>query len=213
MLPCPYRQPRPGVRVRPRRRARDRFLLPAEWLRLRAVLDRQPLAIRVYFLLLLLTGCRPGEARLMRWEHLDLDAALWYKPRTKTGRGQHLALSPQAVALLRSLDPTGLWVFRGDRRNGRTQPDQPWSRTAIQHAWRRIRGAAGLADVQLRDLRRTCASWLAMGGANTVTIQQVLNHASLQVTQVYARLDQRTVRDGLTVLAQRLFSPRSGSTP
>ncbi len=80
-----------------------------------------------------------------------------------------------------------------------------WSPSAITWTWRRIRKRAGLPDLRIHDLRRTCASWLAINGANLAVIRQTLNHSSLTVTQVYARLTVQPVRDALERQAQRML--------
>lgn len=193
--------------ARRRRHQRERYLLPVEWLRLRAVLERQPPKVQAFFLLLLLSGARRDEARLAQWVHLDLTAGIWYKPRTKNGRSHTLALPPQAVSLLRTLPQDGPYLFWGET------PAVPWSRTAVEHAWRKVRRAASLPDVQIRDLRRTCASWLAMQGVSTVTIMHVLNHSNLNVTQVYARLDQRSIQASLTQLGDTILGKEATHAP
>lgn len=175
--------------------------MPAEWTRLCGVLHSQPDRIRIYFTLLLIEGPRMSEARRMEWSHLDLGARLWRKPRTKNGRAHIIALTDAACALLAELPRDGRFVFHGQAGHTGSRPEQPWSRTAVQYHWRRIRELADLRDVQIRDLRRTCASWLAMQGTSTVTIQQVLNHSNLRCMNVYARLDQTSVRAALERLA------------
>ena len=50
-----------------------------------------------------LTATRSGEARLARWEEIDLEAATWTVPeaRMKAGREHRVPLSDRAVAVLR----------------------------------------------------------------------------------------------------------------
>jgi integrase len=56
----------------------------------------------------LLTACRSGEARGATWLEIDLDAAVWAIPgaRMKGGKPHRIALSEQAVALLKALPRT-----------------------------------------------------------------------------------------------------------
>jgi integrase len=61
-------------------------------------------------------------------------------------------------------------------------------------------------DVRLHDLRRTCASYLAMSGENLPTIQSVLNHKSLEPTSIYARLNTKATDRALQTQADRLCS-------
>ena len=190
--------------ARPRwrkRQPRERFLLPHEWTALRPILAGQPDKVRVYFSLLLLEGPRRDEARLMQRAHVDLAQGLWHKPTTKNGRRQILALSPTTCALLASLPNVGPYYFVGE------SPLVPWSVTAVEYWWRKIRLEAGCADVQIRDLRRTCATWLSMHQENLVTIKDILHHSSLSTTQIYARADQAATRAALTRHAERIFGP------
>lgn len=54
---------------------------------------------------LALTACRSGEVRGATWDEIDLDKALWVIPaaRMKMKREHRVPLSPDAVALLRTL--------------------------------------------------------------------------------------------------------------
>jgi integrase len=187
-----------------KRQPRERFLLPQEWVRLRTVLAMQPDKMRVYFSLLLLEGPRMSEARLMQRSHVDLEHGIWHKPTTKNGRRQILALSPYTCELLRGLIEEGPYFFRGET------PDVPWARTSVEVRWRQIRRAAHIEDVQIRDLRRTCATWLSMNQENLITIRDILHHSSLQTTQIYARADQDSTRAALDRHAKRLFPALPG---
>ncbi len=183
-----------------KRIARERFVLPTEWQAIRPVLDSKPLKVRVYFTFLLLTGCRRDEARTMTWTEVDLHEGLWHKHRGKNGKRQVLPLSPQTCTLLSDLPRTGPYVFPGETGN------VAWSRTAVKYWWRKIRFESGCADVRIHDLRRSCASWMTINGENLKVVQTVLNHSSLQTTQIYARLDLSAVRAALVRHAERLFS-------
>ena len=190
--------------ARPRRkraRARERFLLPDEWARLRIILDRYPPKIAVYISFLLLEGPRMSEARKMQRVHVDLMQGFWHKTVTKNGRRQLLALSPRSCQLLASLPNEGPYFFPGDT------PEVPWSRTAVRYWWKKIRREAGIQDVQIRDLRRTCATMMVSSGENLMVIKEILNHNSISTTQIYAKADQTTIRAALTRHAARVFTP------
>jgi integrase len=187
-----------------KRYPRERFVLPKEWEALFPVLQSQPTKVRIYFSLLFLLGSRMSELRTARWLDLDLDAGLWHKTKTKNGRRQIVPLGPEVIALLRQLPVTGVYVFQGDRSKG-GNADQPWSRTAVQHWWRRIRSAAGCRDVQIRDIRRTAATWMVQSGENLMTIKEILNHSSVSITQVYAKADTSTQAAALDRHARRVM--------
>lgn len=86
------------------------------------------------------------------------------------------------------------------------------STSKIFYAWKRIRTAAGLPDVTVHDLRRTCASWLACHGENLAIIGNVLNHSGLQHTAIYARLNLSPVTRALEDHSVRVLSA-AGASP
>jgi integrase len=192
---------------RPRRPSRDRFLFPSEWERVREVLAVQPVKIRVYFYFLVLSGARMSEVRLMEWRHLDLVAGLLYKAsyNTKSGRSQILPMSPAMCHLLTELPQDTRYCFHGDLTNNHVNPDGPWSRRVAFYHWEKIREAAGVPDVRVHDLRRTCGAWLTMYGENLAIVKDVLHHQNIQTTMVYARLDVHAVRSALTRHAARVI--------
>ncbi len=67
----------------------------------------------------ILTVARSGEVRGATWEEFDLDAATWTVPATrmKAGKEHRVALSRQAVELLRAVGPgkAGEVVFKAPR--------------------------------------------------------------------------------------------------
>jgi integrase len=193
--------------------SRQRFVQSNEmpWL-IKSLADARP-TVENYFLTLLWTGARRDEARLMQWSHLDLDRALWHKPTTKTGVPHTIPLPALLVTRNRALPHVCEWVFPSTPNSLNGMRAGVWSGTAVEHAWRKIRERIGLHDVRIHDLRRTCASWLAINGSNLPVIQSMLNHRSLSSTQVYARLSVAPVRLALDDQAERMLGIPAQSSP
>jgi integrase len=191
--------------------SRHRFIQANElpWL-LKSLSEELP-HVELFFLCLLLTGCRVGELRAAKWMDLDLERGLWHKPTTKNGRSHTVPLAAVLIHRLQQLPHHTAWVFPSHPNGIYACRAGLWSRTAIQAKWKRIRKRTGLVDVHIHDLRRTTASWLAISGANLPVIQQVLNHSSLAVTNVYARLSVAPVRLALDDQAERMLG--LGSVP
>ena len=187
--------------------SRERFLLPDEWRRVRAVLLLCPLKVRNFFTLLLLTGCRVGELLAMEWEHLDLEFCIWHKPRTKTGRSHTVSLSPQACTFLGEIPRLGRYVFTGDPDHNGSKPDQPWSKTAVNYWWHKIRKAAGIPDVWIHDIRRTLGAWMTMHRENLHIVQTIFNHSDIRVTaKTYSPFALDTQREALIRHADRVLA-------
>jgi integrase len=183
---------------------RERFLSVEELHRFMLGLSHLPLKLRTFLLVLILTGCRHGEARQMRWTDVELSTRLWRKPRTKNGTSHCVPLPVQVMELLQQLPRTSEWVFPGT--GGRC-----WSSSIAQKEWGKVRRRWNLEDVTLHDLRRTAASYLAISGENLPTIQNVLNHRSLTPTAIYARLNTKAVDRALQAQADRLCSLMTGA--
>ena len=182
---------------------RERFLTPEELQRFMDGLPQLSPKPRAFFLTLLLTGARRSEVRGMRWTDVDWTTRLWKKSRTKTGTSHLVPLPVQVIEELMALPRRSEWIFPGDH-------GQPWSCASIQERWQLVRRRWNMKDVTLHDLRRTCASYLAMTGENLPTIQSVLNHRSLAHTSVYARLNTKVVDRALQAQADRLCRTRQG---
>lgn len=182
--------------MRYRQISRERFLDVQEIQRFMDGLSQLSIKPRAYLLLLLLTGCRMGEAIQMRWADVDTSARLWRKTRTKNGRSHVVPLPIQVMDAFSSLPRTSEWVFPGEE-------GKYWSPASARDLWEVYRQRWGLGDVRLHDLRRTAASYLAIAGENLPTIQNVLNHYSLTPTSIYARLNTKAVDRALQAQADR----------
>ena len=58
----------------------------------------------------------------------------------------------------------------------------------IDYHWYKAVASAGLVDFRFHDLRHTAASYLAMTGATTNEIAEILGHKTLDMVKRYAHL-------------------------
>lgn len=189
--------PTSGVRRFPTQ-WRSRYLSEEELQRLRAHIATAFHKLRLFILVTIMTGCRRSEAITMKWTDLDLSAGRWIKPKTKSGKFHVVPLSKQLVEELKKESRHPVWVFPG-------QHDKHWSVAAVEKAWCKFRATCGLHDVRLHDLRRTTASHMVIHGENLTTVQHMLDHASLQPTAIYARLNVEALAQALQRHADRLY--------
>lgn len=184
---------------------RDRVLMDAEIVTFWSGLERSralPMT-RTALRLILLTGQRPGEVAGLRWDELDLSAALWHLPaeRTKTRQPHTVPLSAPVLALLelaRTQSTSAVYLFPGSGPNlaGHIKVDA--LAAAIGAAWRA--GCFDAADGArperhtAHDLRRTCRTGLSRLGVSPIVAERVLNHRLPlpQVAAVYDRHDYLT---------------------
>lgn len=178
-----------------REQARGRTLTDAEIQALWASLGSIGALTGDFLRLLLLTGQRRDEVRLMTWEEIDLSQALWTIPasRYKTHLDQVVPLPRQAMDILkaRHTDRAKGFVLAG------REPGQPFNGAAS--AIRRLRTQMeGRGDFTLHDLRRTLRTGLSRLGVDGMTAEKVIGHLPQGIQQVYDvhdRLEER--RDAL----------------
>jgi integrase len=144
--------------------------------------------------LIMLTGCRPGEAMLATWEQLDSESGYWAKPsaHTKQRKTHKLPLSPPALELVERLRKQrkagATWVFPG------AVSGQPIA--TLWHVWRYVREHTGVGkNARLYDLRHTYASVGAGGGLSLPIIGKLLGHTQARTTQRYAHLADDPVKE------------------
>ena len=137
--------------------------------------------------LILLTGCRPGEIRRLRWCEVKPDRLALID--AKTGP-RHVLLGEAARELLDALAGTasGEWVFPAE--NG----DEPLTKHALYSFWLRVREMAGIvADARLHDLRHSHASHAVMNGESLHVAGRLLGHWRASTTNRYVHLDDATL--------------------
>ncbi len=83
------------------------------------------------------------------------------------------------------------FVFYGSGKSGHIQD--------MKKAKERITQRAGIKDFRIHDIRRTIATYVSDGGANTLVVKDILGHANSDITAVYARTKLNTKH---TVLMQ-----------
>lgn len=158
---------------------RQRTLTDAEVARLWSVLDEYAAAQEVpaaeAIKLILLTGRRKSEWLTARWDFIDWPRGMLHLPDTKTG-AQSYHLPAEALAILRALPRSSVYILPG-RTGGPIG--------GLGKIWEKLRGAAGLPDVRLHDLRHTVGSLADRAGMTQRQIADLLGHAQISTTARY----------------------------
>ena len=199
-------EPPTGALDRYPERSRDRFLQPDELPKFFEALKEEPDDTRDLFLLALLTGARRANLLAMRWEEVNVAAATWRMPTTKSGDAHTVPLVAEALAILKHRSKRAdqsPWVFPSDSRSGHLEDPK--------RAWQRIRERTGLRDLRIHDLRRTLGSWQAATGASLPIIGKTLAHRNVSTTAIYARLNTDPVREAMGKATTAMLEAGGGS--
>lgn len=116
---------------------------------------------------------RPGEIRAMKWQDLDLDAAIWTIPagETKMRREHRVPLSRQAVEIIRSMEDVASY---SDYVFPSFSPKKPLSENAVNGALKRL-GYGG--TMTAHGFRTTACSLLNESGEfHPDAIERALAH-------------------------------------
>ncbi len=187
-LPVDFRNPAKGI-ARFKEKSRTRFLSTAEYERvIESLAKERSVYVRAAFLLLMFTALRKSEILSLRWEHVDLEAAIAkiLAEDTKNEDDLFQHLSPQAIRILSVLPREGEFVICQEIGRGGRVVDK--AKNNITKAWDRIRKRANVPDVTIHDLRRSGGTFLVRDGFSLPIIGKVLNHRDSKSTLVYARL-------------------------
>jgi integrase len=159
--------------------SRDRVLTDEELRRLWQASSTHTPLLRF----LLLTGQRIGEAQRATWSHVL--GGRWHIPKehSKNHRAHWVALSRQALALLRGQDQSRELIFGTATDTG----VQAWLRRWCERE--RISPA-----FRPHDLRRTCATRLNTLGVLPHVTEKILNHTMQGVMAVYNRAEYEAER-------------------
>lgn len=137
--------------------------------------------------LLLLTGLRVGEALTLQWSDVCFETRQITLRICKNGKVRHVPMSndcmnllAQRVRMKENLPPND-WLFPSSRSNSHmTRPVRPWKQACL---------AAGLPlSLRFHDLRHIFASVCVKAGIPLYTVQGLLGHSTIRMTERYSSL-------------------------
>ncbi len=174
--------------------------------------------------LALSTGMRKEEILSLRWCNVDLAAGIIILQKTKNKERRRVPVRGLALELLRnhakvrrlgtdflfpgekpSPDKECVKVPANDRHFSITAPWERARKLADLHALKNERGDVIRQAFRFHDLRHSCASYLAMGGASLLEIAEVLGHKTLEVAKRYSHLSESHTAGVVERMNRRVF--------
>lgn len=138
------------------------------------------------------TGMRRGELLALRCEDIDLRRNLLWVKKSKSGKQRAIPVNRTLRATLRDLPS-----FDAGRGS-------VFEAANIQAAFEKARTDAGVPDLRFHDLRHTFATRLVDRGVDIITIQKLLGHSTVVITQRYTH-----ARDDRAYQAVAALDPES----
>jgi integrase len=171
---------------------RERFVRPEELAAFNEALKSEPdVDLKDFITISLATGARRSDVLSMQWADLLWEAHSWRVPQPKNATPYEVSLLPVVMEVLKrrraEIAEDEPFVFPGCDRTGHL--------VDVKKRWQEFRKRAGVSDLRVHDLRRTCGSYLAMSGVGLPAVGQALGHKSLASTAIYSRFDTSAVRE------------------
>jgi integrase len=164
---------------------------------------------KTMIILALNTGLRIGELAALSWDCVDMANGRLVVKRNvyrgqlgtpKGGREREVPLNDRALKALREY-PRRLnssWVF--PQRDGGfiRNPQHTCAEAILRNAER-----AGIRPIGWHTLRHTFASHLVMSGVPLKAVQELMGHATIEMTMRYAHLSPNVKKDAVKALDMR----------
>jgi integrase len=147
----------------------------------------------------IMTGCRRGELVGLTWSAVDFKRRRLILLETKNDERRRVPLMPAAFEIVRGLHESARNRAGGALVFGLTD-------NQVTTRWRRALWLAGIDDFRFHDLRHTAASYLAMSGATTNEIAEILGHKTLSMVKRYAHLTESHSARVLEKMGERMLT-------
>lgn len=166
-----------GKKKRFKENSRDRFLSPDEINSIWVATEDYSQTARSFVRMLMLTGQRRDEVRLMTWDELDLKAGEWQllAERTKAKRAHLVPLPDKTIEELKTLEKhyealgiTSEYVFTVEGRG-------PYA--GLRRLKENLDRDSGVEDWVFHDFRRTFSTSLSRLGISPRDRRACLNHS------------------------------------
>jgi integrase len=176
-----------------------------------------------YLTVALALGLRPGEARALRWDDIDLDGpypnvrirAAFRRTAGGHGLAEPKARSRRTVALPEECT-SSLREHQRRQQKERLAAGEDWqdggfvfttttghtlSESAVARWFARLRSEVGIDHGRLYDCRHTAASLLLAQGVHPRVIMDVLGHSTFRLTMdTYAHVLPATLREAASAM-------------
>lgn len=169
---------------------RTRVLSEDEETRLMKALGTRPVEVKRAVLLGLNTGMRRMEILSLRWRNVDTERGTIFVTKTKSGKDRAIPMNDEVRAQFKEIPRAGDYVFESRKGHNLSDPTGAFHRALRE---------AGIDGFRFHDLRRTFASRVK-NHTDAFTLQAILGHSSLAMTDLYAQVSLEDMRSAVDSL-------------
>jgi len=171
--------------------------------KLHRLIDRSRPSLKPIIVVAATTGMRVSEILNLKWKDVDFANGFIRVQMSKNSDPRNVPFDSLTEEMLREL------------KKGRRHEDYVFARKngdrilSVREAFKAACKRAGITNFRFHDLRHTAASFFAAGGCDIVTLQHILGHKTLAMTQRYAHLVPGRYDKTREIMAG-LWEPSSG---
>ncbi len=182
-------------------RGRIRFLIEDERDRLLEACKERSQVLYTIVVIAISTGARKNEILTIKWKDVNLEQGMMTFHETKNNEIRTVPLQGQALDLVkdmskvRRIDTDLIFPSKANNQNP----------IDFRKDWEAVLKQAEIEDFKFHDLRHTAASYLAMNGATTAEIAEVLGHKTLQMVKRYSHLSESHTTEVVASMNNKIF--------
>lgn len=164
-----------------------------------ADLEQQAFAdyLKPMVLVSLNTGLRRGELFSLEWTSVDWERRLISVEgaHAKSGKTRHVPMNQTCFDTLQQ------WQRQTNPESGLVFPGTSGGMLDnVKRSWTAVLEQAEISNFRWHDMRHDFASQLVMNGVDLNTVRDLLGHADIKTTLIYAHLSPRTKMDAVRKL-------------
>jgi integrase len=155
------------------------------------LIENTPEPWKKYFIILSITGWRPGEFCNLKWSDINDNKIIL---RGKSGEREYPIIDKVGLHIL----PYELSSLINEcRKEAQTEYFYEINHRHPTYAWLKETFAKYVKNINekysLYTLRHTFATQLLLAGVNILAVQKLMGHSSIQTTQIYEHIDVTNV--------------------
>ena len=180
--------------------ARTRFIQPEEFPTFIKQLKTMPQYFQDICMLSIFLGGRKSNIYSMSWKNISFKTKRWFisEAEAKNNDSDFISINREALKILKrryDAKESNEWVFPSkDSKSGHIEDaGRQWDNLMKKINDAIPCAADKITNLRFHDLRRTFGSYQAMNGESLTVIAKNLTHKSTQSTEIYAKLNDKTV--------------------
>ena len=140
------------------------------------------------------TAMRKAEILNLKWSNIDFDYEYIELLETKSGKSRKIPISRKLMKIFKELYAisTSEYVF--------VNPDTNCNYVDIKKAFKTVLNNANIKNFVFHDFRHTAATRMLEKGASIRTVQDILGHSSVSVTERYTHTNAQNKKSAIELL-------------